>query len=623
MTPAASLHGFLQQLRRCAGAESSGALSDAELLDRYLTQHDDSAFEVLVWRHGGMVLGVCRRILRGTQDIEDAFQATFLTLVRRASTISKREALGSWLYKVAYRIALAAQAQAAKRPASLDREIGVNGELEATQWRDLRPVIDEEINCLPVRYRAPFVLCYLEGKTTDEAARQLGWPRGTVATRLAGARKRLRMALTRRGITLGGGVLGASLAGSIEAQSLPPSWILAVMRVIRLTAGDPRSSGVSGAAKSLSDAVVHSMLLSSWKHPAQMVVVVALLAFVSLAVSSGWSLSASGPDAAISPLPEAPRAEEKPDEHVRSAVARARAYLLSLEQDGKWEQHYPQAASVNPGGLTSLVVLALLESGSKPADPPIAKALAYLRTVEPDATYVLGLQTAVFCRAEPKKDLARIQRNVDRLLAARCRDDRGRLRGWNYRGSAHVSDNSNTQFAILALDAADRVGAKMDKSVWEEIRNYYMRTQQADGGWVYNSDNPNGRSTFTMTCAGACGLLLAQQRLPDKKEGLAKALGRSLRFLGEHFRIDAEDYAFYALHGLSRAGRLAGKRTIRDRDNAPHDWYREGSDFLVREQAGDGSWRTPHLPSDDKGIVDTSFGLLFLAHGKTPLGGTP
>jgi Sigma-70, region 4 len=502
-----------------------------------------------------------------------------------------------------------------RTPALLRQDIAAAVETDPTVWRDLQHVLDEEINRLAHRHRAPFVLCYLEGKTTDEAARQLGWPRGTVATRLAGARKRLRTALTQRGITLGGGLLGASLTGGSEAQSVPPGWIDVVLRVLRPVGGALRERGMSSAAKALSDEVVRTMVVASWKHTAELFLAMAALAIVSVGVGAHWSSPAARSDTLATPALANNHAQEQPDDPVQYAIARARMYLISLEKDGKWDQYYPQTTNVFPGGMTSLVVAALLESGSKPAEPPAAQALAYLRSIDPDATYVLGLQTVVFCRAEPKKDLVRIQRNVDRLLAARCRDTQGRLTGWTYHDKVQDADNSNTQFAVLALDAAERAGAKVGKQVWDEVRDYYMRTQQADGGWAYRGGVPDGPSTVTMTYAGTCGLVLAQQRLQNQKAESVKAVDRATGFVGKQFRVDSPFNTFYALYGLSRTGRLAGKRTFGDAANGVRDWYQEGSDFLVRKQAGDGSWRTPLLRSDDKGVIDTSFALLFLAGG--------
>jgi RNA polymerase sigma factor (sigma-70 family) len=194
------LHAVVQHLRRAV--EPAGGLRDAELLGRWVSHRDQAAFEVLVWRHGPMVWNVCRRLLRDEGDAEDAFQATFLTLVRRAGAINKRKAVGSWLYKVAYRAARAAQAAAARRcrrERPLWDQAAADGRDQAP-GRELRPVLDAEINRLPEKYRAPLVLCYLQGLTNVEAARQLGCPTGTVATRLAWGRERLRRRLANRGL---------------------------------------------------------------------------------------------------------------------------------------------------------------------------------------------------------------------------------------------------------------------------------------------------------------------------------------------------------------------------------------------------------------------------------------
>src|SRR5262245_42697302 len=187
---------FLRQLRRVTAPKAAGGLSDAELLERWLTQHDQAAFEVLVWRYGPLVLGVCRRLLRDG-DAEDAFQATFLALVRKAASIGRRERVGSWLYKVAYRVAL--RAARTVRTAPPLPEVPVAGGEAEVMWRDLRAVLDEEVNRLPEKYRTAFVLCHLQGLTNAEAARALGCPLGTVLSRLSWARERLRQRLTRRG----------------------------------------------------------------------------------------------------------------------------------------------------------------------------------------------------------------------------------------------------------------------------------------------------------------------------------------------------------------------------------------------------------------------------------------
>src|SRR5262249_31028688 len=210
---------LLRQLHRLAAASAKGVLADGELVERFVRSRDEAAFEVLVWRHGPLVWGLCRRLLRQESDAEDAFQATFLTLVRKAGSIGKGGSVASWLYKVAYRVALHARARAARgagREQAAPAEPAA-GPAEDPVWRDLRPVLDEEIGRLPEKYRVPVLLCYLEGRTVDEAAEQLGWPRGTVATRLTRARERLRGRLVHRGVALSAAGWGALLTEDLVA----------------------------------------------------------------------------------------------------------------------------------------------------------------------------------------------------------------------------------------------------------------------------------------------------------------------------------------------------------------------------------------------------------------------
>src|SRR6516164_5731036 len=152
------LQTMLHQLRRLVTQEGTGALTDAQLLDQFVTRRDELAFEVLLWRHGSMVLDVCRRLLRQEQDAEDAFQATFLVLVRKAGSIGKRESVGSWLYKVAYRVALGAKISSDRRAARETRlqETPAPERTPPSAWCDLAPVLDEGLNRLPEKYRTPF-----------------------------------------------------------------------------------------------------------------------------------------------------------------------------------------------------------------------------------------------------------------------------------------------------------------------------------------------------------------------------------------------------------------------------------------------------------------------------------
>jgi len=205
--------------------------SDAGLLDRFVRARDEPAFAALMDRHGPMVMGVCRRVLRDAHAVDDAFQATFLVLVRKAASLRRPNLLGNWLYGVAYRVARQARAAAARQPA-LGRQVEEMpaGEVVAENvWDELRPVLDAEIDRLPEKYRAPVVLCHLEGKTYAEAARALGWAVGTVSGRLARAREKLRKRLSQRGVTLSAAAVGATLCQKGSA-AVPAALAQATLR---------------------------------------------------------------------------------------------------------------------------------------------------------------------------------------------------------------------------------------------------------------------------------------------------------------------------------------------------------------------------------------------------------
>src|SRR5262245_23445200 len=192
------------------------ATSDATLLTRFATTGDGRAFAALVERYGGMVLAVCRRTAGHEQDAEDAFQATFLVLARKADAIRRRESIGPWLYGVASRVgqkARAANARHQARAATLEDALAA-GPMSA-EADDLGPVLDEAVGQLPPRFLRPIVLCYFQGHSTEAAAQALGCPRGTVLSRLARARDRLRTLLVRRGVAL----TAAAIAGALAARA--------------------------------------------------------------------------------------------------------------------------------------------------------------------------------------------------------------------------------------------------------------------------------------------------------------------------------------------------------------------------------------------------------------------
>jgi RNA polymerase sigma factor (sigma-70 family) len=218
-----TLHDMLRHLRGLCETEAGRDLDDGELLRRFLARREETAFAILVQRHGPMVLGVCRRVLKDAHAAEDAFQAAFLVLVRRSASIRKRGSLSSWLYRVALRIALRARARETAQRIRERRCVEMpRGEvLDELTWQELRTILDEEIGSLPERYRAPVVLCYLEGKSYEQAARELGWPKSSLASRLAQARGVLCRRLARRGIALSAAALAAGLAERAAGAAVP------------------------------------------------------------------------------------------------------------------------------------------------------------------------------------------------------------------------------------------------------------------------------------------------------------------------------------------------------------------------------------------------------------------
>jgi RNA polymerase sigma factor (sigma-70 family) len=283
-TPAMSsgrLQTLIAQLRRVVEAPANGALTDAELLARWVTARDEAAFEVLLWRHGPMVLSVCRRLLSCPHAADDAFQATFLALVRKAGSINKREAVSSWLYKVAYRAALRAGGRGGQAITNDPRRLPAVAVEPGDEliWRDLRPVLDEEVERLPERYRAPVILCYFQGKTNEEAAREIGCPTGTILSRLARARERLRVRLTRRGIALSTAALGAKLGQSAASALVPAPLASSTIRAALLTAAgnSATAAGVSLPVAALTEGVLQAMLITKLKTVAGVVLALGML----------------------------------------------------------------------------------------------------------------------------------------------------------------------------------------------------------------------------------------------------------------------------------------------------------------------------------------------------------
>jgi RNA polymerase sigma factor (sigma-70 family) len=270
------LHKVLGNLRM-----SCDDLSDAQLLARFVNGQDEAAFAMLVRRHGPMVLGVCRRVLRHSQDAEDVFQATFLILARKARSVLSREAIGSWLYRVAFRAAQEARALRARRRA---KEKQMDDTLQPTvnpaEVQDWRHLLDHELNRLPEKYQAAIVLCDLEARTRKEVARQLGIAESTLSSRLAYGRKLLASRLARRGVALGGGALVGSLSEGVLAANVPGSLVSSTTKAAVLVAAG-KLAMVATPVAILMKGVMKSMFIAKLKT------VVGFSSFVVLAIGFG------------------------------------------------------------------------------------------------------------------------------------------------------------------------------------------------------------------------------------------------------------------------------------------------------------------------------------------------
>jgi RNA polymerase sigma factor (sigma-70 family) len=292
--PANQMSAVISNLRRTVLMGDGTGLTDGQLLAEHVTRRNDAALATLVKRHGPMVWGVCRRVLSNDHDAEDAFQATFLVLVRKAAAITSPNLLANWLYGVAHQTALKARATTAKRKAR-ERQVEVMPEPATSQQdvcNDLRPLLDQELSRLPEKYRVAIVLCDLEGRTRKEAARQLGVPDGTLAARVARGRVLLAERLARHGLAMSGGALGVNLSQNAASADVPSSVVWSTIKAASLlAAGHPAAVGlISAKVAALTEGVLRTMFLTRAKIAAVPLLVVG---FIASAVTVGWPAGAA------------------------------------------------------------------------------------------------------------------------------------------------------------------------------------------------------------------------------------------------------------------------------------------------------------------------------------------
>jgi RNA polymerase sigma factor (sigma-70 family) len=284
--PTSQISEVIQHLRRAVLLPDGAGLTDGQLLEDYISHRNEAALAALVGRHGPMVWGVCRRVLRNYHDAEDAFQATFLVLVRKATSIHSSASVGSWLYGVAHQTALKARATTAKR-ATRERQVTAMPEpavVEQDLWRDLEPLLDEELSRLPEKYRAVIVLCDLEGKTRKYVAQQLGCPEGTVAGRLARARTMLAKRLIQRGVTVSGGMLAAVVSQKVASAGVPSSVAYPTIKAAGVLLARTAATGaISVNVAALTEGAIKAMLLTKLKS----VTMVTVVLVVTVGIGAG------------------------------------------------------------------------------------------------------------------------------------------------------------------------------------------------------------------------------------------------------------------------------------------------------------------------------------------------
>jgi RNA polymerase sigma-70 factor (ECF subfamily) len=299
-------------VRGVVNPPEAGGVSDGQLLELFLARRDEAAFAELVRRHGPMVLGVCRRILGNSHDADDAFQATFLVLVRRAAAVRPRSRVGNFLYGVACRTALEARRAAARRRRK-EASVMPRSEAPPAEWSDLVPVLDQELRRLPDRYRAPLLLCDIEGKTRKEAAVELGWPEGTVSSRLARARALLARRLARHGLSLSAAVVAELLTQNALAAVPAPLVVSSVKAALLPSAGQAVGAAI------LAERVVRAMAMLKWKVATTVLLAGGLLGLAAYQVGTAHGVRDEKPtvanvERAAPARPEGEARKRAPDE---------------------------------------------------------------------------------------------------------------------------------------------------------------------------------------------------------------------------------------------------------------------------------------------------------------------
>lgn len=594
MTAKPCLRPIIGHLRQLASRTAQGDASDRQLLEIFARDRDDEAFRVLVRRHAALVLGVCRRALRNRQDAEDCFQATFLVLARKAGSIRWQESVAGWLHQVATRLAAEIrvrdnrrrrieQAAAAQTQSNVKDEIAV---------RELGAVVDEELRRLPERARLPLLLCYLQGRTRDQAALLLGLSLRTFERRLQDARDMLRRRLARRGVTLSAGLMAWGLAQ--ETLSAVPADLLAVTAcsAARFVTGDTASR-----AALLASQAVRAMLWEKVRWAG--VLVLTLGIFVAAASLRGPSstadpqeptqalqtgVPAGKPDAAQKPPAPPTRIQEV---GTAAAVENGLRWIVRQQtQPGGWKM---EGGAPNDVAATALALLPLLQAAD--GRDPAARFGPYADAVRRGLKYLASIQKAdggfdggMYAHAMATWALA----DGYRLTADANLKQPGQLAldfivkaqheggGWRY-APGQAGDTSVTSWHIVALKRGEQAGLKVPANAFDKAGTY-LNSVTPDGGasYVYIPQAGQNKGTPAMTA----GAVMCRQLLGWKPRDPVLLKGAATLELNSPAPTLANAYYYHfatrAMHGIGGPEWEA--------------WEPKMATILLGRQERDGSW---------------------------------
>jgi RNA polymerase sigma factor (sigma-70 family) len=659
------LNQVVRHVRRAALIHAPTVVPDGRLLESFLACGDETAFAMLVERHGPMVLGVCRRVLGDLHDAEDAFQAVFLVLARKASSIVPRDLVGNWLHGVAYRTALQARDRVGRRRA---RERQVKDMPQSTvapdfDLQELHRVLDEELNKLSEKYRVPIVLCDLEGRSRRDVACQLRIPEGTLSSRLAKGRQLLAGRLARHGVVLSGAALAGVLAEQAVAAAIQPALVVVTAQAAALAAAGESAVGlVSAEAVALSQGVVKTMFLNKLKVSfAILAMVLGGLGVGVIGLPGGTSPPAvhAGPvggpvraDRNGKPLEQVPpelravaespaRAEQGEKEksevpalfanrqgakreqalreyggsiETEAAVVRGLKWLAAQQQnDGSWKLDAQQENGV---GATALGLLPFLASGHthkpearNPYDKTVDNGLKFLIRAQDKNSgyfggtmYAHGLAAIAICEAYGMSKDPALKKPAQAAINLIVKAQH-EGGGWRYSPAQAPGDMSIFGWQAMALKTAQAAGLDVPAAALKNAKVFLNSCGNDDEGYSYT---PGGASTMRLTAVG----LMSRQHLEawgPKNERMTKAVDAFIKTNAP----DRHDvyYTYYATNVMFQLGGKSWR-----------EWNEKMRAFLVQNQDKNdkgehfGSWSPDRDPWGRAGgrLMITSLNLLTL-----------